>query len=81
MKLEWEDIDPYHKRAKVFGGWLVKAYEDVYTHKHLYSHAEAQRDYEWRIAMTFVPDEFYRWELNDHTRQTLQRTLLHQNRC
>ena len=27
MKLEWEPIDSYHTRAKVFGGWLVKAYE------------------------------------------------------
>lgn len=30
MALVWEQIDNYHQRAKVFGGWLVKAYEDNY---------------------------------------------------
>jgi len=24
MKIEWEDVDEYHVRAKVPGGWLVK---------------------------------------------------------
>jgi hypothetical protein len=34
--LTWQDIDPYHKRAAVPGGWLVKTYEDVMTPRDTY---------------------------------------------
>jgi hypothetical protein len=26
--MEWEQIDAYHQRAEVFGGWLVKSYQE-----------------------------------------------------
>jgi len=58
--LHWEIIDDYHKRASVVGGWLVKAYEDVYEsvgEQHL------QRGYNWNIAMTFVPDLHHVWAI------------------
>jgi len=55
--LEWEQIDDYHQRCKVIGGWLVKAYEDATTQKDTYAGLRAESGYEWRISMCFVPDE------------------------
>ena len=57
--MEWEEIDSYHRRAKVHGGWLVKAYEDVF---HL---ADLQKGdgWDWRVSMTFVPDPDHKWEI------------------
>lgn len=57
----WEDIDAYHKRCKVIGGWLVKAYEDV--HEAFPWSAGLTRGYNWRVAMTFVPDPNSEWVL------------------
>lgn len=64
MNLEWEQIDAYHRRAKVVGGWLVKAYEDIYT--------KSSRDgvgltcgTNFRMSMCFVPDANYEWKLDD----------------
>lgn len=52
MKFNFEQIDDHHQRAKVPGGWLVKAYESV-THY-------------WgcRIAMAFVPDPNHVWAID-----------------
>ena len=60
MKFEWETIDGYHFRAKVIGGWLVKAAEDV-SHIDEYGSVISGRD--WRIAMAFVPDPNHEWEI------------------
>lgn len=58
-KLEWETVDNQHQRAKIHGGWLVKAYEDVV---HKFGHGIiGGRDF--RIAMCFVPDVYYEWRL------------------
>lgn len=57
LEWKWEQIDNYHSRAKVIGGWLVKAYENVL------SAPDGQSGYEWRVAMTFVPDEGHRWNI------------------
>lgn len=27
--MEWEQIDKNHIRTKVFGGWLVKGYDEI----------------------------------------------------
>lgn len=58
--LSWENIDNYHQRAKVFGGWLVKAIEDVV-------HDTSQRGmvsgHDFRIAMCFIPDSRHEWEV------------------
>ena len=59
MNLEWEIIDDFHQRAKIHGGWLVKAYENVCTHWE--TNYTPQLGYEWRIAMCFIPDPNYEW--------------------
>ena len=48
--LRWEQIDVGHKRAKVHGGWIVKAYEQ-------------QQDGGCNIALTFVPDPSHHWHI------------------
>ena len=55
----WEQIDEYHQRASVFGGWLVKAFENV---MHL---APSGREvgFDWRMSMCFVPDPKHQWKL------------------
>lgn len=59
-KLEWESIDNYHLRAKVFGGWLVKAMEDVI---HNTDQQGMRSGWDFRVAMCFVPDPEYKWEV------------------
>lgn len=58
--LTWEDIDNYHQRAKVFGGWLVKAMEEVV---HDTEHQGMRGGWDFRVAMCFVPDPEYKWEV------------------
>lgn len=58
--MDWEEIDQYNFRAKVFGGWIVKTYEDV-QHKTEYN--GFQSGWDWRVSTTFVPDQFYEWEI------------------
>ena len=58
--LTWEDIDPYHKRAAIPGGWLVKAYEDIYESFH--EDSPVDRGYNWRITTCFVPDINHEWK-------------------
>lgn len=60
IKFEWEDIDNYHKRCKVFGGWLVKCYEDVYENRESIG---MNCGWQWRIAMAFVPDPNHEWRI------------------
>lgn len=58
--MDWEQIDECHERAKVFGGWLVKASEPVY---HM-TDSQSGDGWDWRVSMTFVPDPDYKWEIN-----------------
>ena len=60
--IAWEDIDNYHTRAKVFGGWIVKASESV---THDTRDNGMQSGWDWRIAMVFVPDPKHEWKLED----------------
>ena len=62
----WEDIDNYHRRAKVFGGWIVKASEDV---THNTTNNGMQSGWDWRIAMVFVPDPNYEWKLEEEIKE------------
>ena len=64
MALVWEQIDHYHQRAKVFGGWLVKAYENK-EHFALdcYQNDIWRGGQDWNIAMAFVPDINHEWEI------------------
>lgn len=58
--MEWEQIDEYHKRAKIKGGWLVKAYENAGT---VMTDRTVEFGFEWRVAMCFVPDQMHAWKL------------------
>jgi len=60
MKFEFEQIDNWHTRAKVPGGWLVKATESVV---HVTDINGIDDGYDWRIAMAFVPDPKHEWTI------------------
>jgi len=60
-KLYWEQIDNYHQRCKVPGGWLVKAYEDVYADLSNYN-GGIQSPYSLQVSMCFLPDPNYKWK-------------------
>ena len=68
MKFEWEIIDPYHQRAKILGGWLVKAYEDVIHNQEQYGQGMSG-GWDWRIAMCFVPDEGHYWKIDTEDKE------------
>lgn len=59
--MEFEDIDDNHQRAKVHGGWIVKALESVYHP--LARDGEGAEGWDWRVAMAFVPDPNHEWEI------------------
>ncbi len=61
MKLEWEIIDPYHQRAKVPGGWIFKALEDVSHDKSCDGHG-MDSGWDYRVAICFVPDPNHEWK-------------------
>ena len=60
--MEWEEIDSHHQRAKVFGGWLVKADEPV---SHVMIEGDVDSGWDWRVAMAFVPDPRHEWKVNN----------------
>ena len=62
MKFDFEQIDSYHQRAKVHGGWLVKAFEDV---THDTDHQGMAEGWDWRVAMAFVPDPNHEWVIHE----------------
>ncbi|MBL4832639.1 MAG: hypothetical protein JKY26_01585 [Pseudomonas sp.] len=62
IPFKWEQIDAEHQRAKVPGGWLVKAYENV-EHFNLVEHRHNESGWDWRIAMAFVPDANHQWRV------------------
>ena len=61
--MNWEQIDAYHERAEVHGGWLVKAYSEVSNFSD--DGRLLHQGYDLRIAMTFVPDPQHVWRLNN----------------
>lgn len=48
VDLDWEDIDTFHSRAKVPGGWILKAVHEGRAGFTLF-------------AMVFVPDPEHKW--------------------
>jgi hypothetical protein len=59
MKFKFEPIDDGHSRAKVPGGWLVKAFLPV---THMASDmCDIREGYDWRVSMVFVPDPDHSW--------------------
>jgi hypothetical protein len=59
--LEWEQIDEYHERAKVIGGWLVKAYAEV-THNLMSEGRGMEAGFDFRVTMAFIPDPGHSWK-------------------
>lgn len=62
----WESIFTTHaeylSRAKVHGGWLVKSVSDVRTLvPDGYGGYTTTDGYEWRTALTFIPDPDHEW--------------------
>lgn len=58
--MNWEKIDDYHKRAKIKGGWLVRAREPVRSY---IGDGKWEYGYEWAVAICFVPDALHAWAL------------------
>jgi hypothetical protein len=66
IPFKWEPIhavDSDSVRVKVFGGWIVKTYENCMTKMH--SDMSAAEGYEWRISTCFVPDAKHEWVIGD----------------
>ncbi len=61
MKFEFEEIGEQCWRAKVLGGWLVKAYEDVVHERE----GGLLPGWDYRVSMTFVPDPKHEWEVSN----------------
>ena len=59
--MEWEQIDNYHQRAKVYGGWIVKAFEQC-AHPEQY---DRTWEFDLRIAICFVPDWNHEWKIGE----------------
>ena len=59
--LEWEQVDDYHKRARVPGGWLVKTFENVWDGV---AEGRPECGHQWRVAMCYVPDPERQWRLS-----------------
>ena len=58
MEFKFEQIDDYHQRAKVHGGWLVKAIENV---AHMNGYRPDITGFDYRVTMAFVPDPAHEW--------------------
>jgi hypothetical protein len=76
-QLKWEEIKHnrgfYLNRAKVFGGWLVSAIDDVFTTRSTNTTVWVSSEEsthsgsfgsEWRTSITFVPDPAHEWKLD-----------------
>jgi len=64
MGMKWEQIDDYHVRAKIPGGWLVKAFEGV-CHNMISDGRGMMDGYDFRVAMCFVPDPKHEWAIEE----------------
>ncbi|MCP3681824.1 MAG: hypothetical protein GY861_03965 [bacterium] len=61
--MQWEEIETNLERAKVPGGWLVRTYTDVF---HLDNGMSSGGEgWDWRVAMTFVPDANHEWVISE----------------
>lgn len=50
------------ERARVIGGWILRETIPVMTPVNTgYTQPEMLTGYEWRIAMTFIPDPNHEW--------------------
>lgn len=76
VKLEWEQIDPNTKRAKVFGGWIIVIYGmqrvkmQVRKNQTIALKAgsviemeEIEKPLNGLLSAVFVPDANWQWEI------------------
>ncbi len=67
IPFEWEDITHYEKRAKVYGGWVLKSFTDV-AH---YSQDEGMIDgRDFRPSLIFIHDPNYNWQIKETINET-----------
>lgn len=59
--MEFERINDFNQRAKVFGGWIVLTSEEVYHTEGVCN--QAGSGWDWRISTCFVPDVNHEWKL------------------
>lgn len=60
MKLIWEKVEDSIERTRTPTGWLVREVCDV-AHFNARNHESITTGYDWRVAMTFVPDPDGQW--------------------
>ena len=59
----WENVPGDQKglqRSRTPTGWLVREYQDV-MHPNLHDYVLMSNGYDWRVALTFVPDPEHVW--------------------
>ena len=61
IKFEYEDVDDFTQRAKVFGGWIVKTHEPVH-HSNTDGCGSSGNGWDWRLSTCFVPDMKHEWQ-------------------
>ncbi len=60
--LEWERIDDWNERAKVFNGWIVKTLEPV-AHDMIPHGRGIETGFDFRLATCFVLDPMHEWSV------------------
>jgi len=60
--MDFETIDDWNERAKVFGGWIVKTHASVY-HTNIDGCGTSGDGWDWRVSTCFVPDVNHEWQL------------------
>jgi hypothetical protein len=60
IPFEWEKLDGSNQRAKVYGGWIVIHFEDVFVN---IPGQGMVCGWEWKSAMVFIPDSKHEWKI------------------
>jgi len=58
----WESLDSYTCRLKVFGGWIVKVLEDVV---HDTTNQGLVDGWDFRVSTCYVPDAKHEWKIEE----------------
>jgi hypothetical protein len=76
--MKFEQIDNFHQRAKVYGGWIVKAFENV-THET--DHEGMASGWDFRVAMCFVPDQDHEWAIEIEKGKVVNQDVISKKDC
>jgi hypothetical protein len=60
-KIKWEEIDVFHRRAKVIGGWLFKS--TIWQKGTTYMDVQVTYPTPISESICFIPDPEYKWEI------------------